>query len=736
MLFEVGLFVASLDQRRQHLEIRQLAKQADEGLVIRGNGLGYYAWLRSLLIDHDWDFGNEFDDHAIVGDYVPPKTYVTDLGRRANQWSVGPAYVWALAVVPTHGILVVLGDSSPWPADGYSLPYQIAVGVTTLLVSFAGLCFIYGICRHYARPSRAALAVALLTLGTTLIYYNAVEVSMAHGAGATFLAALVWYWLRDYGSLRMRRWFVVGLLVGATALMRWQLVTFAVLPGAEAALSWWRTRENLGKHFAGLTLAALGAAAVFFPQMIAWKCVYGHWLVQPVPQIAYHWLSPSLWQVFFSYDRGLFYWTPLCALALLGFFVGRSARPESFVLLLAAFALQVYALSSLWGKGDFLKDVGNFAGAFPARSYGMRHLTEALVVLAPGLARLFERAGRISFRLLCWASFLSALGNLVLVYQYSNGALPADAGAEPGRLVESVWGFIDKEPMLFMLLVEGVGLVFLILLWADRQAALPDPNGVPSKNVTLVTVRWGILVLLILGSLLLRFLAPQPVGFQFKTFRDAAGNGHRYAVFIPHNYDSHRCYSAILFLHGFGARGTDGMRPTQGGLGTVIREQESTFDMIVAFPQSETGAWDAETPDGKRALQILDEVMKDYKIDPDRVHLTGYSRGAFGTWSLAAAYPDKWAAIVPVSGGGDPNKAEQISHIPCWCFHGEQDKVISVEESRRMIEALRRAGGNPRYKEYAGVGHNCVDTAYRSLDLIPWLRNQAREQKPAEIPVK
>jgi hypothetical protein len=191
---ELGLFAACHDHRWQRYALpwHWSPERAGEGLVIRGNGLGYYAWLRSLLIDCDWSFDNEFDDHAVPDDYVPPPTYRTELDRRAKQWSVGPACVWAGSVVPGHFLLKASG--LPWQANGYSWPYQLLVGVTSLAVSWAGLLLLYGICRHYAQPRHAALAATQLTLGSTIIYYGAVEVSMAHGMGTAALAALVWYW--------------------------------------------------------------------------------------------------------------------------------------------------------------------------------------------------------------------------------------------------------------------------------------------------------------------------------------------------------------------------------------------------------------------------------------------------------------------------------------------------------------------------------------------------------------
>ena len=98
--------------------------------------------------------------------------------------------------------------------------------------------------------------------------------------------------------------------------------------------------------------------------------------------------------------------------------------------------------------------------------------------------------------------------------------------------------------------------------------------------------------------------------------------------------------------------------------------------------------------------------------------------GGFGTWSLAARYPEKWAAIVPICGGGDPKEADKIKDIPCWCFHGDADTAVKVESSRKMIAALKEAGGKPKYDEYAGVGHNSWDKAYGTKELYEWLLMQ------------
>ena len=121
-----------------------------------------------------------------------------------------------------------------------------------------------------------------------------------------------------------------------------------------------------------------------------------------------------------------------------------------------------------------------------------------------------------------------------------------------------------------------------------------------------------------------------------------------------------------------------------------------------------------------RGLMGFDNVTKEYSADPQRTYLTGLSMGGFGTWALANKYPKRWAAIAPICGGGDVAWAETIKDIPCWCFHGDKDPAVPVQFSRSMIEALKKAGGHPKYTEYAGVAHESWEPAYATDELYTW----------------
>jgi thiol-disulfide isomerase/thioredoxin len=221
--------------------------------------------------------------------------------------------------------------------------------------------------------------------------------------------------------------------------------------------------------------------------------------------------------------------------------------------------------------------------------------------------------------------------------------------------------------------------------------------------------------------------SPSARGFIGKIHRSRNGHEAKYCVFVPLGYDGKSPLPTILFLHGAGYIGSDGRKQLTGALANAIKLREAEFPFLTIFPQAQEGGWGAGSADGKLAMAILDVVSREYAIDPARVYLTGLSMGGEGTWSLAGAHPNRWAAIVPICGGGDPGIAPKIKHIPCWCFHGDADQP---EISRKMIIALQEAGGLPLYHEYPGVGHNCWDRTYAMPDLYEWLLRQ-RRAKPS-----
>jgi predicted peptidase len=243
----------------------------------------------------------------------------------------------------------------------------------------------------------------------------------------------------------------------------------------------------------------------------------------------------------------------------------------------------------------------------------------------------------------------------------------------------------------------------------------------------MIRVAWALILALALGTSSLVMAQDKPkTGFVDKTFKNDDGTTSPYVVFVPRGYDGTKEYPVILFLHGAGETKNpkakkEGKMPVEVGIGPAIKKREKDFPFIVVIPRAEGFGWTAASANGKRALAMLDEVMKEYKVDPKRQYLTGLSMGGMGTWSIAIAHPDRFAAIVPICGRGDTSAAGKIKDLPCWCFHGDADTAVKVEGSRDMIDAIKKAGGKPKYTEYPGVGHNSWDKAYATDELYTWL---------------
>jgi acetyl esterase/lipase/prenyltransferase beta subunit len=197
-----------------------------------------------------------------------------------------------------------------------------------------------------------------------------------------------------------------------------------------------------------------------------------------------------------------------------------------------------------------------------------------------------------------------------------------------------------------------------------------------------------------------------------------------YTVYVPEGFDRAKTHPAILFLHGAGERGEDGIVQSQVGLGPAI-VQRGGVPAIVIFPQARK-TWQAGSEDADAALKALDEATREFNIDPDRVVLTGLSMGGMGTWSIAAAHPEKFAALVPVCGPGKPDDAAKVKDVPIRAFVGDDDYPMLHMGMRAMIEALRAVGASPDYTEYRGVGHNSWDRAYNDPATIDWMLSRKR----------
>lgn len=196
----------------------------------------------------------------------------------------------------------------------------------------------------------------------------------------------------------------------------------------------------------------------------------------------------------------------------------------------------------------------------------------------------------------------------------------------------------------------------------------------------------------------------------------------KYLIYLPPDYAQKDAWPLLLFLHGAGERGDNIERVKVHGPPKLIAAGKQ-FPFIVVSPQCPANRW--WQPEDLTAL--LDEIVEKYKVDKDRIWVTGLSMGGFGTWSLAAATPERFAALVPICGGGDPIWAKRLNHIPVWVFHGAKDPVVPLERSTKMVEALKQAGGNVKFTVYPEAGHDSWTAAYNDPALYEWLLAQKRQ---------
>ena len=227
-----------------------------------------------------------------------------------------------------------------------------------------------------------------------------------------------------------------------------------------------------------------------------------------------------------------------------------------------------------------------------------------------------------------------------------------------------------------------------------------------------------------------------------KTYTDADGKKLAYRLLQPMTVDPKQRYPLVVFLHGSGERGDDNEKQLIHGVPEFLKpENRKECPCFLIAPQCPEGKrwvevdWGAESsvqpkePSEPMALLLglIEQLPKDYPIDPKRIYVTGLSMGGFGTWDIIARRPDLFAAAAPICGGGDENTAPRIAKIPIWAFHGSKDPTVKVSRTLHMIEALKKAGGDPGYTIYPGEGHASWIPAYRDPQLMKWLFAQKGE---------
>jgi hypothetical protein len=420
--------------------------------TVHGDGVGYYAYARAILIQHnlrfeeDWRHANRFFSAARIqaDEQLRPEQY-TSTGHVDNHFTVGPAILWAPFLILVHlGVLLFNALGGHISADGFSRPYVIAMALGTAFYGFLGLLLSFSLAKKYARDRWAFLATMGIWLASSLPVYMYFNPAWSHAHSAFTVALFLWYWERTRGWRTIGQWVALGVISGLMIDVYFPNGVFLLLPLIESLLahrSSWKVDgwDSQRKLLFAETLFAVSLMFAVLPTFITRWIVYGG-LFKFGAYTAYDWIwsAPHWWQVFFSSDHGALSWTPILALALIGLFLApRNARTIALYLGMGASAFYyVIACYPFWDG---------------MASYGNRFLISLTAVFVFGLALLFERCGHYfydSARAFVAASglvILLALWNAGFIFQWGEHLLPVRGEISFREMIHNQFFVVPRE---------------------------------------------------------------------------------------------------------------------------------------------------------------------------------------------------------------------------------------------------------------------------------------------------
>ncbi|MBN2809043.1 MAG: glycosyltransferase family 39 protein [Deltaproteobacteria bacterium] len=370
-----------------------IVKLSTNHWVIGSDGLGYYAHIRSLIIDHDLDYENEFRDFNPFGHSVQNFRQRTRTGYVANKYPIGPALLWAPFFIAAHVLTIGINHLGfNLQTNGYSFLYQLFTGAGTTFYGVLGLYFIFKIVNRYFSSKISASAIGAIFLSTNLIHYFICEPSMAHILSMFSVSLFLYLCLKDFDKKTTSSFLFCGLTAGLMTMMRYQNALFAIVPLIELSIGCFR-RGFSWKKFSGsmkmgiVLLAAAGFA--FLPQLLVLKVIFG--LNTATTSTAttfagsgdymlnsFNYFTPKLLSVLFSPHHGLIYWTPIIFICLIGMILFSQKKTLQGTILLSCFILQWY-INAAWHDWTF----GN--------AFGARAFINCTAIFTLGLATVFDR---------------------------------------------------------------------------------------------------------------------------------------------------------------------------------------------------------------------------------------------------------------------------------------------------------------------------------------------------------
>jgi len=354
-----------------------LALQQQLGARLQSDGFFYFAFLRSIVIDHDFSLAN---DYAAIGIGSSLILTPTATGYAQTAWSVGPAIAWLpFYAIGSLGARYLAGQGLDVAVNGASFPYRQAVCIAGLFYGLLGFWFCYRLASRYFAERIAALATVALAGGSFMAWYLVREPTMSHATSMCVVAAFLYLWSVTGGQRTTWQWAALGLLGGVMLAVRWQNVIFVAFPAWEIAVAFLRARDGAerGVHArSGAIFAACGLVA-FSPQLAAWQAIYGSPIaVSPLsPQM--FWWKPDIVRLLWSSRNGLFSTSPVVYLAAVGLVAGACRKRGVWWIAVAVFCIAVYVNASVadWWGGS---------------AYGGRRFDGTIPLLVLGLAAAIE----------------------------------------------------------------------------------------------------------------------------------------------------------------------------------------------------------------------------------------------------------------------------------------------------------------------------------------------------------
>jgi hypothetical protein len=445
----------AIGQLRSHILILAVAFVLTLPLVnplVHGDGVGYYAYLRAPLIQHNFDFEEDWR-HANLGflesRLLPDNQFRADLytstGHLGNLFTIGPAILWAPFFLLAH-VTVLAADSlgAHIPADGFSFPYRVLVAFGTAFYGFCGLLFSYLLAQKYLSSSSALLATLGIWAGSSLPVYMYFNPFWSHAHSAFVVALFVWYWDHTRDIRTLRQWLILGLISGLLVDVYFVNGVFLLIPFVEAILDYvreiqFRDVRAIAKRF-GAHLAYLACIGIMLvPTLVTRKIIFGGMLrFGAYTLLPWNWHAPFWRSVLFSSDHGMLSWTPLLALALLGLFIPY-AKSNSIQGYLALSAVTFYYVISSYPYWDGLSSFGNrfFISLTPIFVFGLAILLDRSVALL--------RSFRPAYAAQAVVIGLFAAWNLAFIFQWGTHMVPARGEISWGAMVRDQFAEVPQR---------------------------------------------------------------------------------------------------------------------------------------------------------------------------------------------------------------------------------------------------------------------------------------------------